>query len=257
LTKKSVRQRALSGETILGAMIFEFFVPGMPQMLRNSGAEYAIYDMEHGGLGLETLKMLAAASRGTGVVPMVRVPRGEYHFIARALDVGAQGVMIPMVETVEQARGIANSARYPRKGRRGAAFGFAHDNYEPGDPQSKMEEADLRNLVIAQIETEKGLEAVEEIAAVEGIDCLWLGHFDLSNFLGIPGQFNSPVFTGAVARIVAAGRKHGKALGYMAADADLARQYRKLGFNMIASGTDQGLLMAGIRTILQSAGDKG
>ncbi len=257
MTRKSVRQRALSGETVLGAMIFEFFVPGMPQMLRNAGAEYAIYDMEHGGLGLETLKMLAAASRGTGVVPMVRVPRGEYHFIARALDVGAQGVMIPMVESAEQARGIASSARYPGQGRRGAAFGFAHDNYEPGDPQSKMKEADLRNLVIAQIETEKGLEAVEEIAAVEGIDCLWLGHFDLSNFLGIPGQFDSPVFTGAVERIVAAGRKHGKALGYMAADADLARQYRKLGFNMIASGTDQGLLMAGIRTILQSLGDRG
>jgi 2-dehydro-3-deoxyglucarate aldolase/4-hydroxy-2-oxoheptanedioate aldolase len=238
-------------------MIFEFFVPGMPQMLRNAGAEYAIYDMEHGGLGLETLKMLAAASRGTGVVPMVRVPRGEYHFIARALDVGAQGVMIPMVESAEQARGIASSARYPGQGRRGAAFGFAHDNYEPGDPQSKMKEADKRNLVIAQIETEKGLEAVEDIAAVEGIDCLWLGHFDLSNFLGIPGQFDNPVFTGAVERIVAAGRKHGKALGYMAADADLARQYRKLGFNMIASGTDQGLLMAGIRTILQSLGDRG
>jgi 2-dehydro-3-deoxyglucarate aldolase/4-hydroxy-2-oxoheptanedioate aldolase len=185
------------------------------------------------------------------------VPRGEYHFIARALDVGAQGVMIPMVESAEQARGIASSARYPGQGRRGAAFGFAHDNYEPGDPQSKMKEADKRNLVIAQIETEKGLEAVEDIAAVEGIDCLWLGHFDLSNFLGIPGQFDNPVFTGAVERIVAAGRKHGKALGYMAADADLARQYRKLGFNMIASGTDQGLLMAGIRTILQSLGDRG
>lgn len=256
MARKSIRQRALSGETILGAMIFEFFVPGMPQMLRNAGAEYAIYDMEHGGLGLETLKMLTAASRGTGVVPMVRVPRGEYHFIARALDVGAQGVMIPMVESAEQARGIANSARYPRKGRRGAAFGFAHDNYEPGDPQSKMKEADRRNLVIAQIETEKGLEAVEEIAAVEGIDCLWLGHFDLTNFLGIPGQFNSPVFTGAVGRIVAAGRERGKALGFMAADADLARQYKKLGFNMIASGTDQGLLMAGIRTILQSVGGK-
>ena len=85
-------------------MIFEFFVPGMPQILRNAGAEYAIYDMEHGGLGFETLKMLAAASRGTGVTPMVRVPRGEYHFIARALDVGAQGIMVPMVESVEQAQ---------------------------------------------------------------------------------------------------------------------------------------------------------
>jgi 2-dehydro-3-deoxyglucarate aldolase/4-hydroxy-2-oxoheptanedioate aldolase len=187
---------------------------------------------------------------------MVRVPRGEYHFIARALDVGAQGVMIPMVESAEQARGIAISARYPGQGRRGAAFGFAHDHYEPGDPQSKMKEADQRNLVIAQIETEKGLEAVEEIAAIEGIDCLWLGHFDLTNFLGVPGQFNSPAFTRAVARIVAAGRKHGKALGFMAADEDRARHYRKLGFNMIASGTDQGLLIAGIRTILESVGDK-
>lgn len=237
-------------------MIFEFFVPGIPQILRNAGAEYAIYDMEHGGLGFETLKMLAAASRGVGVVPMVRVPRGEYHFIARALDVGAQGVMVPMVESVEQARDIARSARYPMKGRRGAAFGFAHDNYEPGDPTSKMNEADQRNLVIAQIETENGLEAVEDIAGVDGIDCLWLGHFDLSNFLGIPGEFDNPTFINAVKRIVAAGRSHGKALGFMAADAVVARKYNELGFNMIASGTDQGLLIAGIRGILQSVGGK-
>ena len=253
MTRNSIRRRALSGETVLGAMIFEFFVPGMPQILCNAGCEYAIYDMEHGGLSFESLKMLAAASRGTGVVPMVRVPRGEYHFIARALDVGAQGVMVPMVESGEQARSIAQSARYPSKGRRGAAFGFAHDNYEPGDPATKMREADLRNLVIAQIETEKGLEAVEEIAAVEGIDCVWLGHFDLTNFLGIPGQFDNPDYKTAVKRIVAAGKTHGKALGFMAADAVLARQHKDLGFNMIATGTDQGLLISGVRAILQSA----
>jgi 2-dehydro-3-deoxyglucarate aldolase/4-hydroxy-2-oxoheptanedioate aldolase len=252
LARKSIRQRALSGETVLGAMIFEFFVPGMPQIVRNAGCEFAIYDMEHGGLGFETLKILAAASRGTGVVPMVRVPRGEYHFIARALDVGAQGVMVPMVESADEARGIVRSARYPGKGRRGAAFGFAHDNYEPGDPGTKMREADRRNLVIAQIETERGLEAVEEIAAVEGIDCLWLGHFDLTNFLGIPGQFGSAAYAAAVKRIVAAGGKHRKALGFMAAEAVLARQYRDLGFNMIATGTDQGLLIWAIRSTLLS-----
>jgi 2-keto-3-deoxy-L-rhamnonate aldolase RhmA len=252
LARKSIRQRALSGETVLGAMIFEFFVPGMPQILRNAGCEFAIYDMEHGGLGFETLKMLAAASRGTGVAPMVRVPRGEYHFIARALDVGAQGVMVPMVESADAARDIAQSARYPGTGRRGAAFGFAHDHYEPGDPGSKMRAANRRNLVIAQVETERGLEAVEEIAAVDGIDCLWLGHFDLTNFLGIPGKFGSPAYAAAVKRIVAAGRKHGKALGFMAADAVLARQYRDLGFNMIATGTDQGLLISGILATLLS-----
>ena len=155
-----------------------------------------------------------------------------------------------------QARDIAQSAHYPKHGRRGAAFGFAHDDYAPGDPKDKMREADRRNLVIAQIETERGLEAVEEIAAVEGIDCLWLGHFDMTNFLGIPGQFEHPDYLAAVKRIVAAGRRHGKALGFMAADTAWARQYRKHGFNMIATGTDQGILMAGIRSVLQSVGDK-
>lgn len=256
MARKSIRERALSGETVLGAMIFEFFVPGIPQILRGSGAEFAIYDMEHGGLELETFKMLAAASRGTEVVPLVRVPIGEYHFIARALDVGAQEIMVPMVETVEQAREIVVSARYPPRGRRGAAFGFAHDNYEPGDPRLKIDLANERNLVIAQIETEKGLAAVEGIAAIEGIDCLWLGHFDLSSSLGIPGQFETPIFIDAVARIVAAGRSHGKALGFMAADAAAAKRYRTLGFNIIASGTDQALLSAGVRNVLQAAGEQ-
>jgi 2-dehydro-3-deoxyglucarate aldolase/4-hydroxy-2-oxoheptanedioate aldolase len=163
--------------------------------------------------------------------------------------------MVPMVDSVEQARAIAEATHYPPRGRRGAAFGFPHDDYEPGDPAAKMKAADARNLVIAQIETERGLECVEAIAAVDGIDCLWLGHFDMTNFLGIPGQFEHPRYIEAVRRIVAAGRKHKKALGFMAADAALARQYRKLGFNMIATGTDHGILMAGVRGILAAVAD--
>lgn len=250
MAKTSLRQRALAGELIRGSMVFEFFTPGMPQILANAGAEFAIYDMEHGGLDYGVFKMLAAASRGTGVAPFVRVPRGEYQFIARALDVGAHGVMVPMVESVEQARAIAEAARYPGKGRRGAAFGFAHDDYATGEPLAKIREADARNVLIAQIETERGLAAVEEIAAVEGIDCLWLGHFDLTNFLGIPGQFEHPDYLSAVKRIVAAAKKAGKARGFMASDAAAARQYKALGFNMIASGTEQGILIAGTRSIL-------
>jgi 2-keto-3-deoxy-L-rhamnonate aldolase RhmA len=252
MARKSLRQRAMAGEKIVGSMVFEFFVPGIPKVLEHAGCEFAIYDMEHAGLGLETLKMLVACSRGTKVAPMVRVPRAEYHFIARALDVGAQGIMVPMVDSVEQARLIAEAGRYPGKGRRGAAFGFAHDDYAPGDPATKMRAADARNLLIAQIETERGLAAVEDIAAVEGIDCLWLGHFDLTNFMGIPGQFDHPDYIAAVKRIVAAGRKHKKALGFMAADTKWAKDYAAFGFNMIASGTDQGILAAGVRNILQA-----
>ena len=255
MAKKSLRQRALAGETVPGAMVFEFFTPGIAQVLKLAGCEYAIYDMEHAGFSIESLKVQVAHCRGIGIAPYVRVPRGEYHFLARALDVGAQGVMVPMVDSAEQARAIAEATHYPPKGRRGAAFSFAHDDYEPGDPATKMKAADARNLIIAQIETERGLEAVEEIAAVDGIDCLWLGHFDLTNFMGIPCQFEHPAYIAAIKRIVAAGRKHKKALGFMAADTTWAKQYKKHGFNMIATGTDHGILMAGVRNILASVAD--
>ena len=255
MARKNLRQRALSGETLLGSMVFEFFTPGIAQILKLSGCEYVIYDMEHAGFSIESLKVQCAHCRGLGMAPMVRVPRGEYHFLARALDVGAHGVMVPMVDSVDQAKAIAEATHYPPKGRRGAAFAFPHDDYEPGDPATKMRAADARNLIIAQIETERGLEAVEGIAAVDGIDCLWLGHFDLTNFMGIPGQFEHPAYVAAVKRIVAAGRQHKKALGFMAADTNWAKQYKRLGFNMVATGTDHAILMAGVRHILQSVAD--
>jgi 2-dehydro-3-deoxyglucarate aldolase/4-hydroxy-2-oxoheptanedioate aldolase len=252
MARKSMRQRVVSGEQVLGAMVFEFFSPGVPQVLVHAGAEYVIYDMEHTGTSLETIKAQVAHCRGLPIVPMVRVPRGEYHFLARALDIGCQGVMVPMVNSAEEARAIAEATHYPPKGRRGAAFGFAHDDYASGDPLAKMKAADGRNIVIAQIETERGLEAVEDIAAVDGIDVLWVGHFDLTNFLGIPGQFDNPLYTNALNRVVAAGRKHKKGLGFMAADATWARQYKKLGFNMLATGPDHAILMTGVKGVLQS-----
>lgn len=252
----SLRRRAMAGEPVPGAMVFEFFTPGMAQLLHLAGAQFAMFDMEHTGLSLETLKTLVATCRGLPLVPMTRVPRGEYHFLARALDVGCQGVMIPMVESAAQARSVAEATRYPPAGRRGAAFGFANDGYSGQDVLGSIRAIDERTIVIAQIETERGLEAVEEIAAVDGIDVLWVGHFDLTNFLGIPTQFEHPTFLAALDRVVAAGRKHGKGLGFMAADAATATRYRRLGFNMLAAGTDTAVLTAGYRAILAPVGGR-
>jgi 2-dehydro-3-deoxyglucarate aldolase/4-hydroxy-2-oxoheptanedioate aldolase len=107
-----------------------------------------------------------------------------------------------------------------------------------------------RTLVIAMIETARGLDNVEAIAAVPGVDVLWLGHFDLTNFLGIAGQFTHPLYQQAVKKIAAAAARHGKAAGYMAADEALGREYLGYGFRMIATGTDQGMLQGAIeRTI--------
>ena len=252
MRENAVKKTLAAGGTAFGSMIFEFFTPGMPRLLKNAGAEFALYCMEHTGVSYETLKPQFALCRALGVVPVVRVPGTEYDFIARALDGGALGVMVPLVDTAQQAEFIVSCTRYPPAGgRRGAAFGFAHDDYEGGDVVDKMKMIHARTLVIAMIETKQGLENVDAIAAVPGVDALWLGHFDLSNFLGIPGQFESPVFQDAIKKIVGAASKHGKAAGYMAASAELGRQYLKHGFRMLATGTDQGMLQEATRAMLE------
>jgi len=252
MRENPVKQRLAAGGASLGSMIFEFFTPAMPRILKNAGAEFALYCMEHTGAGFETLKPQFALCRALGVVPLARVPGTEYDFIARALDCGALGIMVPLVDTAEQAEFIVSCTRYPPAGRRGAAFGFAHDDFEAGDVVEKIRMIHERTLVIAMIETCKGLDNVDAIAAVPGVDILWLGHFDLTNFLGIPGQFSHPAYREALKRIVSAARKHGKAAGYMAADADLGCEYLGHGFRMIATGTDHGMLQSAIQKNLDA-----
>ena len=237
-----VKERLAAGGEAFGAMVFELMAPGLPQLCANAGADFILYDMEHSGLGLETLKNQVALCRGLAPVPLVRVPRGEYHFIARALDVGVMGVMVPMVGSADEARAIVACTKYPPTGRRGAAFGFAHDDYRGGDVRAKMAALNERTMVIPQIETAEGLANVEAIAAVDGVDALWLGHFDLSNFLGIPGAFDDPRFEAAVTRIIAACDGHGKPAAFIATDEDWAHRYARRGFRLFAYGLDQLML---------------
>ena len=233
-----VKHRLAEGGSAFGTMVFEFFTPGIAQIAAAAGAEFVIYDMEHSGVGMDTIKAQFAACRGIGIVPMVRVPATQYHFIARCLDAGAMGIMVPMVESVAQAKEIVSFTRYPPQGVRGAGFGMAHDDYTGGAPADKIAMAHRRTLVIAQIETPRGTEAAEEIAAIDGIDVLWLGHFDMTNFMGIPGQFKHRDYLAAVDTIVAAAERHGKAAGFMPTDETWARDYAAKGFRILACGTD-------------------
>jgi 2-keto-3-deoxy-L-rhamnonate aldolase RhmA len=241
-----VKRSLISGGRAFGAMVFEFFSPGVPQLCRNAGAEFVLYDMEHTGLGFETLKTQCALCRGLEVVPMARVPRGEYHFIARALDVGAFGVMVPMVGTAEEARHIVACTRYPPHGRRGAAFGFPHDDYESGDVTAKIAALHTRTLTIVQIETDQGLANVEEIAAVPGVDALWIGQFDLPKYLE------------GIERVLAACKTSGKAPAFLAMDETWAREYAARGFRLLGFGVDtllyQEALRRGLVVLRENAG---
>lgn len=245
-----VKHRLAEGGFASGMMVFEFFTAGIAQIAAAAGAEFVLYDMEHSGAGIDAIKLQMATCRGIGVVPMVRVPTTQYHFIARCLDAGAMGIMVPMVESVAQAKEIVSFTRYPPQGVRGAGFGMAHDDYAPGSPADKIAMAHRRTLVIAQIETARGVAAVDEIAAVDGVDVLWLGHFDLTNFMGIPGQFTHPDYLAAVDAIVAAARRHGKVAGFMPTDENWARDYTAKGFRIQACGTDTLLLQQSMTRLL-------
>jgi 2-dehydro-3-deoxyglucarate aldolase/4-hydroxy-2-oxoheptanedioate aldolase len=242
-----VKKKLREGGVALGTLVMEFGTTGVARIAAAAGAEFVLFDMEHNGWSMETIRTLLASAGGAGVVPLVRVPATEYHFLARALDVGAMGLMMPMVESGEQARLIVQSAKYPPFGRRGAAFGVAHDDYRPGDNLATMRSANDETLLIAQIETAKGLEQLEEIASVKGIDVLWIGHNDLTNSLSIPGQFEHPRYREAVERVLDAARRHGKAAGFMATGVEQGAALLAEGFRIVAYGGDVWLYQQALR----------
>ncbi|MFM9106708.1 MAG: HpcH/HpaI aldolase family protein [Chloroflexota bacterium] len=248
----TVKRTIAGGGRSLGTMVFEFASTGIGRLAAGAGAEFVIYDMEHTGWSIETIRGLMATTRAADTIPMVRVPATEYHLLSRPLDVGAMGLMVPMVETVEQAKLIAESGKYPPAGRRGAAFGVAHDDYAGGDIAEKMRSANEEILLIAQIETAKGVENVDAIAALPGIDVLWIGHFDLSNSLGVPAQFSHPTYTAAVDKVLAACRKHGKTAGIMAGDVATAKAQLEQGFRILAYNGDLWLYQTALRQGLEA-----
>ncbi|MBA2469124.1 MAG: aldolase [Chloroflexia bacterium] len=233
-----VKHALAEGGVAIGTMVFEFNTPGIGRIAAQAGADFIVFDMEHTGWSIETVRMLMATSRAADTVPLVRVPATQYHLLSRPLDVGAMGLMVPMVESEEQARLIVRSARYPPDGARGAAFAIAHDDYEGGDIVAKMRSANEELLLIAQIETVAGVEEADRIAAVEGTDVLWIGHFDLTASLGIPGQFTHPDYLRAVERVLDACHRHGKSSGIMTADVENARSMLGQGFRAVAYSGD-------------------
>lgn len=257
MRENKTKRTLAAGGVSIGTMGFEFNTTGIGRVVGAAGADFVIYDMEHTGWSIETIRMLMATTRAADTVPMVRVPATQYHLLSRPLDVGAMGLMVPMVQDEAQARLIVQSAKYPPQGVRGCAFGVAHDDYTGGDVVAKMTNANDEVFLIAQIETGKGVENVDAIAAVEGIDCIWIGHFDLTASLGIPAQFDHPDFQRAVDQVVKAGAKHNKACGIMASSVANAQDWLSRGFRAVAYSGDlwiyQQALAQGIAAVRDAA----
>ena len=221
-----------------GHFIVEFATPGIGHILKSAGCDFALFDLEHSGFGFETVKSAMRYFEAAALPAIVRVPSREYHHIARALDMGAEGLMLPMVGNAEEVRHIVNSMKYHPAGKRGVALQVAHDRYRPGAVADKFVAANRRTTLFCQIETAEGVDNAEAMAAIDGVDCLWVGHFDLSVSLGIPGEFEHAKFKKAIKTTVAAARKHKKALGRLVPTVEVGVDFYKQGFDFICYSGD-------------------
>jgi 2-keto-3-deoxy-L-rhamnonate aldolase RhmA len=242
--KEMARSRALK----CGHFIVEFATPGIGHILKAAGCDFALLDTEHSGFHNETIKGALRYFEAAGLPTIVRVPSKDYHHIARAADMGAEGVMLPMVNDAAEARAILDCLKYVPDGKRGVALGIAHDRYAGGPVLEKLSAANERTTFFAQIETAAGVENADAIAALPGVDCLWVGHFDLSCSLGIPGQFDHPTFADAIRRVGDACRRHGKAAGRLVPDVQTGvRIHDEDGFDFVCYSGDVWALQAAVK----------
>ena len=247
--KENRLKRALAeGRIPYGHMIWEFATRGIARILDNADLDFVVLDMEHAANDLTEVADQMAWFRATDIAPFVRVPQPYYHFIARTMDAGALGVMVPNVQSAEEARGIVDAVKYAPLGKRGVGLGGAHNDYKVPKPLDYFEYSNSNTTVICQIESTAGVENAEDIAAVEGVDILWVGHFDLTQSMGIPGEFQDDRFLAALQTVVEAARKHGKHAGIQPGGMAQAEQWREIGFNVISWKADIALFSAALRS---------
>ena len=251
-----LRAMAKTKNVKLGHFLVEFATPGIGHILKSAGCEFALFDMEHSGFGFETAKSAIRYLEAGGIPPIVRVPSKEYHHIARACDMGAEGLMVPMVGNPDEARSILDSMKYYPEGKRGVALQVAHDRYRGGPVAEKLAAANDRTALFCQIETEEGVRNADAIAAMDGVDCLWVGHFDLSVSLGIPGEFGHRKFRKAIEDVVAATRRHKKALGRLVPTVELGIEIYAQGFDFVCYSGDVWVLHNALAEAIGKLRDK-
>ena len=230
------------GRVAFGSVIREFATRGIPRILDLAGFDYAQIDMEHGAYDMETLADLAEWFTATEVSPIVRMHKSDVHLIARLLDLGIMGVQVSGVDDAEEARAIAQEAKYPPIGNRGISQMGSHTGYRGYGNRYQAEYAPWANdniIVCTSIESLEGLKNVDAIAAVEGVDMVAYGHSDLSAQLGIHLQLEHPRFKEVVRAVTDACKKHGKiARGSPESEAQM-EEYYKLGCRaFMLPGTD-------------------
>jgi 2-keto-3-deoxy-L-rhamnonate aldolase RhmA len=232
-----VKAALKAGKPVAGPILNEARSVGTIRMMAREGFDFLFLDMEHSLFGWETTLTLVQTALLCDLCPLVRPTDLSYPLVARALDTGAQGVIIPRVETREQVEAAVSYAKYPPLGRRGAG-GEARTGYQKLDAGTAVERANAETMVVVQIESLEGLRNLDGIAEVPGLDVVCVGPQDLSISMGVPGDFGHPDFVAALRTLVATCAGRGVATGMVEREGANQRRWYELGMRFLVTGSD-------------------
>jgi 2-keto-3-deoxy-L-rhamnonate aldolase RhmA len=247
---KSFKHRCKSEPPLIGCFL-NLASPLVAELVVSSGFDCVLIDREHSPADLMTALGMLHAVRAAGGAVLMRVPANDPAEIKRAVDIGIDGIMIPQVESAEDARRAATAAYYPPGGRRGLAPGLIRAS-QFGQDASYVASASERLLLMCQIETARGADAVNEIADVPGVDMLFVGPYDFSADLGHPGEPDHPAVRQRIEEIEHACRSAGVAIGGIPTPNRSASDLIDAGYAIVLSGSDVGFLRDGARAQLKA-----
>lgn len=244
MRENTVRTALKQGNVVIGTMIQEMRSPAIALVLAQAGFDFMFIDMEHGAYDLGTVADIIKVARLADIVPLVRVPDGLYHLIARVLDAGAMGVMVPRVETREQVEEAVAALRYPPLGRRGYSAGKGNSDYRRVSMWEYTRQANENVLAIMQIERKEAVEHIDDLLSVPEVDVALIGPADLTLSLGAPSP-TDPAVEESIERVIESARRHGVAMGIHLRDVQQLRRWQARGMTMLTYASDLDFLRNG------------
>jgi 2-keto-3-deoxy-L-rhamnonate aldolase RhmA len=245
----SARERLKRNEPALGVGLRQARTVDIAAAMKTAGFDWLFIDLEHNSMTVDMAVQIAVAANGVGIAPIVRVPHGQYDMATRVLDGGAMGIVIPHVDTADEARVVADRLRYPPVGHRSVAGAMPQLGFAPVPPAEATRAVNDALLVVVMLETPTAIANADAIAVVPGIDVLLIGTNDLTTEMGIPGKLDTPEVVKAYETVIAACRRHGKWAGMGGVYVPpLMEKYIGMGVRMVLSGSDFTFLMEAART---------
>ncbi len=246
--KNHAKEMLEKGELSLGVGIRNARTSDIGKAMKTAGFDWLFIDMEHNTMDIDMACQISVAAQDAGITPIVRVPGFEHHHATRALDGGAQGIVVPHVDDAETAAQMVSNCRYPPVGKRSMTGALPQLAFESHPFGEVAESVNAATLLVLMLETPTAIENADAIAAVPGVDALLIGTNDLCMEMGIPGQFDHPDVAAAYETMVAACKKHGKHPGMGGVyNPDLMQKYIGIGARLILSGSDMAFMMAGAK----------